>query len=61
MLELRDDSFAKVLAFLIILCFVPSQCGQDGDTTPFGAFVKRYEQFLKGILRDDEKGLFVFW
>ena len=46
MLELRYDALAYMLAFLLILGFVPGQCRQDGNTAPLGTFVERDEEFI---------------
>ena len=46
MLELRYHALAYMLAFFLILGFVPSQCRQDSDTAPFGTFVECDEEFI---------------
>lgn len=46
MLELRYHALAYMLAFLLILGFVPRQCRKDRDTAPFGTLVERDEKFI---------------
>jgi hypothetical protein len=40
MLELRHDTLADVLGFLLLVGLVVCQGGQDGDATPLGALVE---------------------
>lgn len=47
MLELRDDTLADVLGLLFVCGGVACEGGQDGDTSPFGAFVKCDEEFIE--------------
>ena len=47
MLELRNDTFAYMLAFSFIDSIISSQRIQNGDPSPFRTFIQGNEEFLK--------------
>ena len=57
MLELRNDTFAYVLAFSFIDSIISSQRVQNGDSPPFRTFVQGYEELLKDRGVDGKESL----
>ena len=58
MLELRNDTFAYVLAFSFVNSFISSQRVQNGDPPPFRTFVQGDEELLKDRGVDGKETLF---
>lgn len=56
-LELRHHSFTDVFTLLLVIGPVSRQSGEDGNTTPFRAFVQSDEEFGECWGVNDEEGL----
>lgn len=54
MLKLRNNSLTNMLTLPLILSIITRQRIEDGDTTPFRAFIQGNEQFVKYGVGDDE-------
>lgn len=56
-LELRHHSFTDVFTLLLVIGPVSRQSGEDGNTTPFRAFVQSDKEFGERWGVNDEEGL----